>query len=112
MQALKHLCYICFKVAFKTPVSIAIALDTTMTDEITKIRILGCLCVDLVTTKKRAIAIGAKTAAICCILQCFFGPSLYIGSIAVLFRTTTVVLVFCVRTYVNHVTNICQYRIG
>ena len=101
MQALKHLRYICFKVAFKTPVSIAIALDTTMTDEITKIRILGCLRSD-----------GCKNCRYMLHIAAFFWTATVHWIYCDAFRTTAVVLVFCVRTYVNHVTNICQYRIG
>ena len=46
MQALKHLHYIHFKVALKTPVSMAIALDAAMRDKGTKIKTLGNFCVD------------------------------------------------------------------
>ena len=46
MQVLKRLHYICFKVALKTPVSMAIALDAAMRDKTTKIETFGCLRVD------------------------------------------------------------------
>ena len=46
MQVLKRLRYIYFKVALKTPVSMAIALDAAMRDKTTKIETFGCLRVD------------------------------------------------------------------
>ena len=39
--------------------------------------------------------VGAKAATIRCILRRFFGPPLYMGSIAAFHWTTTIVLVFC-----------------
>ena len=45
--------------------------------------------------EKRAVAAGAKTAAICRLLRRVFGPPLYMRSIAAFFVTAVIGRVFC-----------------
>ena len=54
--------------------------------------------------------VGEKTTAICCILQRFFGPLLYVGSIKAFHWTAAIVLVFCgvlQRRYLEPLQYIC-----